>query len=201
MDFLNELYFGLLNMGWLEGFGVAFGILYIFFAARENIWCWPASLVSISIYIVICYQVQLYAELGLQFYYVGTTAYGWWHWRNPGNQKKQLPISKMKTNQHFLFIIGGSVATFILGYILITQTDAQLPYLDSFTTVFSIFTTILVTRKVLENWLYWVAIDAVGAYIFFQRELYLTSILMAAYTIIAIVGYFHWRKLYYQKYV
>lgn len=200
MDFLNELYYGLLNMGWLEALGVAFGILYIFFAARESIWCWPASLVSVSIYIIICYQVQLYAELGLQFYYLGTTAYGWWHWRNPGNKKEQLPISKMKINQHLIFILIGGVITIALGYFLVNQTDAQLPYLDSFTTVFSIFTTILVTRKVLENWLYWVAIDAVGAYIFFQRELYLTSLLMAAYVIIATAGYINWRKLYNQKY-
>ncbi len=200
MDFLNELYYGLLNMGWLEASGVAFGILYIFFAARESIWCWPASLVSVSIYIIICYQVQLYAELGLQFYYLGTTAYGWWHWRNPGNKKEQLPISKMKINQHLIFILIGGVITIALGYFLVNQTDAQLPYLDSFTTVFSIFTTILVTRKVLENWLYWVAIDAVGAYIFFQRELYLTSLLMAAYVIIATAGYINWRKLYNQKY-
>lgn len=187
-------------MGWLEGFGVAFGIIYIFFAAKESIWCWPASLISVSIYIIICYQVQLYAELGLQFYYLGTTAYGWWHWRNPGNKKDQLPISQMKISQHLLFIFSGGIVTIALGYFLVSQTDAQLPYLDSFTTVFSIFTTILVTRKVLENWLYWVAIDAVGAYIFFQRELYLTSILMAAYVIIATAGYFNWRKLYYQKY-
>ncbi len=200
MDFLKELYYGLLNMGWLEGFGVAFGILYIFFAARESIWCWPASLISVSIYIIICYQVQLYAELGLQFYYLGTTAYGWWHWRNSGNKKDQLPISKMKISQHLMLIVGGGLVTVVLGCFLVSQTEAQLPYLDSFTTVFSIFTTILVTRKVLENWLYWIAIDAVGAYIFFQRELYLTSILMAAYVIIATAGYFNWRKLYHQKY-
>ncbi|ADR23277.1 nicotinamide mononucleotide transporter [Marivirga tractuosa] len=200
MEILKELYFGLLNMGWLEGLGVSFGILYIYFAAKEMIWCWYASLVSVSIYLVICYQVQLYAEMGLNFYYLGTTIYGWWHWRNPNRKEKELPISKMKLKEHGIFIIAGILFTFGLGYFLIEKTDAQLPYLDSFTTVFSVLTTLLVTRKVLENWLYWIVIDTVAVYIYFQRELFLTSLLMAAYVIIAAVGYFNWRRLYQTKY-
>jgi nicotinamide mononucleotide transporter len=200
MDILNELYDGLLNMGWLEGLGVFFGILYIYFAAKEMIWCWYASLVSVSIYLVICYQVQLYAEMGLNVYYLGTTVYGWWHWRNPNRKEKELSISRMKLQEHGIFIIAGILFTLGLGYFLVEKTDAQLPYLDSFTTVFSVLTTLLVTRKVLENWLYWIIIDAVAVYIYFQRELYLTSLLMAAYVIIAAVGYFNWRKLYQTKY-
>jgi len=200
MEILQELYKGLLNMGWLEGLGVFFGILYIYFAAKELIWCWYASLISVSIYLIICYQVQLYAEMGLNVYYLGTTIYGWWHWRNPSENKKELPISKMKLKEHILFILVGFIFTYGLGYFLIENTDAQLPYLDSFTTVFAVFTTILVTRKVLENWIYWIFIDTVAVYIYFQRELYLTSLLMAAYVIIAAVGYLNWRKLYRTKY-
>jgi nicotinamide mononucleotide transporter len=200
MDILKELYNGLLNMGWLEGLGVFFGILYIYFAAKEMIWCWYASLVSVSIYLVICYQVQLYAEMGLNVYYLGTTVYGWWYWRNPNRKEKVLPISKMKLKEHAIFIISGIIFTVGLGYFLVENTDAQLPYLDSFTTVFSVLTTLLVTRKVLENWLYWIVIDAVAVYIYFNRELYLTSLLMAAYVIIAAVGYFNWRKSYHTKY-
>lgn len=200
MNILKELYDGLLNMGWLEGLGVFFGILYIYFAAKEMIWCWYASLVSVSIYLVICYQVQLYAEMALNFYYLGTTIYGWWHWRNPNRKEKDLPISKMKLQAHGLFIVIGVLFTFGLGYFLISNTAAQLPYLDSFTTVFAVLTTILVTRKVLENWLYWIAIDTVAVYIYFQRELYLTSLLMASYVIIAVLGYFNWRKIYQIKY-
>lgn len=198
MDFLNELYNGLLAMSWLEAAGVFFGVLYIFFAARESILCWPASLIGVTIYLIICYQVQLYAEMGLQVYYLGTTVYGWWHWRNPG-KKGELPVSRMKVHEHIVFIVIGTIITFALGYFLVEKTNAQLPYLDSFTTVFSIFTTLLVTRKVLENWLYWIAIDAVGAYVFFQRELYLTSVLFATYVIIAAVGYFKWLKSYQQQ--
>ena len=200
MEILQELYEGLLKMGWLEGLGVIFGILYIYFAAKEMIWCWYASLISVSIYLIICYQVQLYAEMGLNVYYLGTTIYGWWHWRNPSENKKELPISKMKLKEHILFILVGFIFTFGLGYFLIENTDAQLPYLDSFTTVFAVLTTILVTRKVLENWIYWIFIDTVAVYIYFHRELYLTSLLMAAYVIIAAVGYFNWRTLYHTKY-
>jgi nicotinamide mononucleotide transporter len=199
MNLFQELYEGILAMSWMEGFGVLFGLAYIFFAAKESIWCWPASLISVTLYIFICFQAKLYAETALQFYYLGTTLYGWYHWRNR-KTNEDLPISTMKSSQHFLFIGIGAVLTIAVGYFLTSYTDASIPYIDSFTTVFSLLTTWLVTRKVLENWLYWIVVDSVGAYQYFHKELYLTSLLFAAYVVIVVFGYFKWLKIYKAKY-
>ena len=69
-----------------------------------------------------------------------------------------------------------------------------MPIIDSFTTCFSIIATFLVVKKILENWIYWIIIDLVSIYIYFSRDLHLTSLLFLVYTVIAIIGYFNWKK-------
>ena len=82
---------------------------------------------------------------------------------------------------------------------LLINTDAVRPYLDSFTTWGSVFTTYLVTQKILSNWLYWIIINSVGIFLNIDKEFYLTALLLLSYQIISIFGYIKWRKEYYEK--
>ena len=82
----------------------------------------------------------------------------------------------------------------LLGFYLSIYSTAKMPIIDSFTTVFSVIATYMVTKKVLENWLYWIVIDIVSVYLYFSRDLQLTSLLFVIYTIVAIFGYFSWKK-------
>ena len=93
-----------------------------------------------------------------------------------------------------LIILIGAILTFFMGFYFTTYTDSQMPIVDSFTTVFSVISTYMVTKKVLGNWLYWIVIDAVSVYLYYSRDLHLTSLLFVVYTIIAIFGYFAWIK-------
>ena len=199
MDYTSQILEAAKAFTFLEAAGVFFGLLYIYLAAKESIWCWPAGLISVLIYVFICIDAKLYAETALQFYYVGTSIYGWYHW-NKGGDPQELPISKMTLKEHSLFIITGGILTLILGYTLSNYTDASIPYIDSFTTIFSLLTTILVTRKVLENWLYWFIVDSVAAYQYFYKELYLTCLLFILYVVIVVFGYMKWRKIYFKNY-
>jgi nicotinamide mononucleotide transporter len=81
-----------------------------------------------------------------------------------------------------------------MGFYFATYTNAKMPIVDSFTTVFSLFATYMVVKKILGNWLYWIIIDTVSVYLYFSRDLHLTALLFMAYTIIAIFGYFNWLK-------
>jgi nicotinamide mononucleotide transporter len=83
-----------------------------------------------------------------------------------------------------------------LGYLFDTFSDQSLPYLDAFTTVFSIGATFMVVRRVLENWFYWVIIDMVSVYLYYYKELNMTALMYSAYTVIAIFGYYKWLKAY-----
>lgn len=179
---------------WLELGGVFFGILYLLLATKESLWCWLAGLISVLLYIKICFDAQLYAETGLQFFYLFISFYGWYQWKY-GKAKQRLPISKLSLQAHLVIISVGLLFTWGMAYILSVSTQAALPYLDSFTTVFSIITTWMVARKKIENWLYWIVVDGVGVYIYWSRGLYLTSLLFLAYVIIVIFGYFEWKRI------
>ena len=182
-----------LNFNWsiIESIAVFFSILYVVLAMKENIWCWGAAAISVILYIYICYSAQLYAETGLQFFYLLMAIYGYFQWnKNDSN----LKIQQWTTAKHLLILLLGALLTFLMGFYFSIYTNAAMPLVDSFTTVFSVFATFMVTKKVLGNWLYWIVIDAVSVYLYFSRGLQLTSLLFIAYTIIAVFGYLSWLK-------
>ena len=116
---------------------------------------------------------------------------GYYNW----NKKEQhLKISEWHIKKHLYIILTGALLAFILGFIFSTYTDAKMPIIDSFTTVFSIFATYMVVKKILGKWLYWIVIDAVSVYLYDSRDLHLTALLFIIYTSIAIFGYFNWLK-------
>ncbi|MGY8950369.1 MAG: nicotinamide riboside transporter PnuC [Flavobacteriales bacterium] len=174
----------------IESIAVLFSILYVILAVKENIWCWGAALISVSLYIYICFSAQLYPETGLQVFYFIMAIIGYYMW----NKENKEEIKEWSEIKHLLIILLGAILTFFMGFYFSTYTNSQMPIIDSFTTVFSIIATYMVIKKVLGNWLYWIVIDAVSVYLYFNRDLHLTSLLFLAYTIIAIFGYFSWMK-------
>jgi nicotinamide mononucleotide transporter len=174
----------------IESIAVLFSILYVILAVKENIWCWGAALISVSLYIYICFSAQLYPETGLQVFYFIMAIIGYYMW----NKENKEEIKEWSEIKHLLIILSGAILTFFMGFYFSTYTNSQMPIIDSFTTVFSIIATYMVIKKVLGNWLYWIVIDAVSVYLYFNRDLHLTSLLFIAYTIIAIFGYFSWMK-------
>jgi len=182
-----------LNFNWSisESAAVFFSILYVILALKESIWCWGAAAISVILYIYICYTAQLYPETGLQVFYLFMAFYGYYQWNK---NDSTLQIQQWTITKHLLILLIGAILTFLMGFYFSLYTNAALPLVDSFTTVFSVFATYMVAKKVLGNWLYWIVIDAVSVYLYFSRDLHLTSLLFIGYTIIAIFGYFSWLK-------
>lgn len=192
---MNEiiLFFSSLDFNWsiIETIAVVLSVLYVVLAAKQNIWCWSAAAISVILYIYICFTAQLYPETGLQIFYLLMAFYGYFQW-NKNNGK--LEIAQWTIGKHLLLILTGAIIAFLMGFYFTTYTNAKMPIVDSFTTVFSIIATYMITKKVLSNWLYWIVIDAVSIYLYFSKDLHLTSLLFIAYTIIAVFGYFSWLK-------
>ncbi len=184
----------LLQMHWAELYAVITGVLYIFLAARENIWCWFFGIVSSILSIYVFYFSKLYAESFLYFYYVIAGFYGWYSWKKGPNAKEILEISRWKWSHHFFAIFSGVLLSLALAFILRQYTDAKMPLIDAHTTIFSFIATYMTTRKILETWIYWVVIDMVSIGLYWSRELYLYSLLMLIYTIMAIYAYYNWKK-------
>ena len=188
----------LLDLSWisLETLAVVLAVGYLIFAIKENSWCWCFVFFSAAIYAWIFFDAKLYMVSLLNAYYLLVSVYGWQQWRKGGAQQKILPISRFRPLHHVAVIGVVGLGSLGSGYFLALYTDAQLPYLDSFTTLGSIVATAMVARKILENWLYWIFIDAVSIYLYFSQDLYQTAILFACYVMLAVLGYRTWRKRY-----
>jgi nicotinamide mononucleotide transporter len=183
-------------MSYWEVIAVLLGIAYLLLAVRESLWCWYAAFVSTAIFLYLFWQVDLLMESALQIYYLVMAVYGWRQWQGGGSDSEghvaSLPISTWPARKHGLAIGGVLLASVVSAVLLRQYTQAALPLLDSFTTWGSILTTWMVTRKILENWLYWLVIDSVSIYLYLDRGLYLTALLFLAYLVIVIFGYRKW---------
>ena len=161
---------------------------------RQNIWCWPVGLVSVAAYLVVFYDVRLYADVGLQFIYIVLSVYGWYYWLHGGARHDAAPVRRVTRREAAVLAGLGVVATAAMGVGLATCTDADLPYWDSTTTVWSLAAQWLTSKKILENWFLWVAVDALYVGIYLYKGLYMTAGLFAAYLVLAVIGYFAWKK-------
>ena len=184
----------------LETVAVILAIAYLLLAIKENSLCWYCAFFSTAIYVWIFGDVSLYMESALNIYYMAMAVYGWYQWQRGGQDKTGLQISRWSLGNHFLAVVVILIATVTSGYLLAANTDARLPYLDSFTTWASVITTVMVARKIIENWLYWVVINMVSIFLYLDRELYQTAGLFVLYIVLAVVGYIIWIKKYREQY-
>lgn len=181
----------------LEWCGVITGILCVWLAAKNNILNWPIAIVSVTIYIFIFFESKLYADMGLQVYFLLTNLYGWYYWRqHKNNPEKQQPIGIITQKEAFLSVTAVIVFTVVLGFLLHKNTDAAFPFTDSFCTACSLVAQFFLARRVLQNWLIWIFVDIIYVGIYFSKELYATGLMYALYIIIATFGYLDWKKIY-----
>ena len=138
----------------LECIAVLMAILYLVLAAKEDVKCWYAALISSLIYIYIMYQANLFMESILQVFYVLMAIYGWLQWKNIINTNIVLNIKSWKKSNHFFAITIVLILSFISGATLEKYTQAALPFLDAFTTWGAIITTYMVAKKILEKHLH-----------------------------------------------
>ncbi len=176
-----------------ELLAVLLAIAYLVLAIKQNIWCWAAAAVSTLIYLFIMYRASLYMESALQVFYLAMAAYGWFQWRKHSDSKDDLRVSTWPVRYHLIAIAGVLLLVAISGNLLTVHSNAALPYVDSFTTWGAVVATFMVTRKILENWVYWFVIDAVSVGLYTSRGLFLTALLFTAYLVMIVIGYRSWR--------
>jgi len=191
-----------LQLPWLELIAMLLSLAYVILAAKGNLWCWPAAFISTALYTVIFFDVKLLMDSALSAYYLLMAVYGYWQWSNPttndDNSPEGLSVISWSLSLHIKICFALAVITLALGYFIANYTSAHFPYLDTFTTVFAVFSTYLVTQKVLENWLYWIVIDLVSIYLYVEKGLIPTTVLFVIFVVVACYGYIKWLKIYQQ---
>lgn len=197
-DLFSQTISGFTAMSHWEYAAVALSVIYLLLAIKENSWCWPAAFVSTLINTLLFWNGALLMESLLNFYYMVMAVVGWYWWKN-AKENVALPIQSWSLEKHTLLIVGTGIATLVFGYIMDNYTHAEMAYLDSFTTCFAIVTTYLVAQKVLENWLYWVVIDAASMYLYYAKGYYPTLALFVFYTFMAVWGFKTWYEEFEQR--
>lgn len=181
-------------MIWLEPTAVAFGILSVWLSTRQHIVSWPTALVNVALYFVIFQQHKLYADMGLQVFYFGLSCYGWYQWKYGGANRSALPVTRATVRHAVVLVPIGIAGAAALGFLLARTTDAALPWVDSAATMTSLIAQWMMTRKLLENWVIWVAVDVVYVGMFLFKGLLLTAGLYAVFLVLAAIGYVQWRR-------
>jgi len=182
------------NVSALEAAAVAFGVLYLVLAIRQNILCWPAGLIGSVLSVALLFEARLYGESALNLFYAAMSVYGWQQWRaGRGRGDGALPVRTWPPLAHAATIFATLVAAAALGWAM-THTRAQFPYVDAWVTVASLVTTYMVAKKVLENWAYWLVIDGLSVYLSYARGLPLYAALNVLYLVLIVVGFVRWHR-------
>lgn len=189
------------NLPFWELFAVSLSIAYVVLVAKNNRWCWPAAFISTLIFSIIFYDVSLLMESLLNVYYMAMALYGWYRWQNSKilTANNQLPITTWPYIKHIKLIILLSIFSLFIGFVMDNYTTADFAYLDTFTTVFAVTTTYLVTIKLYENWFYWIVINSVSVYLYLQKGLEPTAFLAGFNILMCILGLYNWHKIYKQE--
>ena len=192
-------------IGWLQIYyqeiiGTILSLVYLYLSIIQNKWLWPLGLVSSAMYTYIFLKAGIYADMGLQIYYVIISVYGWFVWIDMQKEKKNSSatvksLSKLKLLPIWLLIFT-SIVFIVLSQILVHFTDSTVPYIDAFTTALSITATWMLARKIIEHWILWIVVDLVSSGVYYVKGLYVTIFLYIVYTIFAVVGYLFWLKSY-----
>ena len=185
-----------------ELLGFITALVYLYFSVKQKIWLWPFGILTSTLYILIFFNSRLYADMGLQVYYLFISFYGWYYWYSRAQKRNQgkLPVSGISSKQ----IVRLVFITLALYWIIVLALKnvpswldipaSDLLYWDAFTTAASIIATWMLARKILEHWIVWILVDSLSLGLYIYKGLFVTSFLFFIYTLIAIYGYFEWKK-------
>ena len=180
----------------IEYIAVIFGILSVWYAKNNNLLVFPTGIISVVIYSYITYNNKLYADTGINIYYFIMSIYGWVLWTSKNHNIKK-EISYCSINENIFSIIACALFFLIIQYLL-QNTDSDVIYLDSITTALSLTAMLLLARRKVENWIYWIIADSIYIPLYIYKELYPTSMQFFIFLILAALGYIKRKKQLYK---
>jgi nicotinamide mononucleotide transporter len=187
----------------LEILGTIVGLAYLWLEYRASIYLWIASIIMPAIYLFVYYNAGLYADFGINIYYLVIAIYGWAAWKygfrlfgsNDKLKSEELPISQTPTKMWVKITAIYAILQLVIAWILIRFTDSSVPWADAFTTALSIIAMWMLARKYIEQWWVWFVVDITSAALYIYKDLYFTAALYALYALIVFFGYRKWKQL------
>lgn len=175
--------------------GVVLGLLYLWLEYRADIRLWVVGLVMPLVHGVLYYHAGLYADSAMQVYYVFAGLYGWIVWHNAPRRKSDTARIG-RTPLRFVPALAAVYAALhaVLYFVLARFTNSSVPFWDAMTTALSVAAMWMLSRKYLEQWLVWLAVDLITVGLYFYKQIPLTAGLYALYSALAVAGYLRWRR-------
>lgn len=191
-DLLHRIFSIFASTSIMEWVAFSFGALYVIFMAWERTFAWVCALISSLAYVYVCFTTDLFLESILQLFYAVMGIYGWITWSKRSSEE-WIPIH-WRLKNHMVFLLIGVVLSFVVGLFFDLRTAQVNPYMDAGITIFSLTATFLSVKKVVENWYYWLIIDAFSFYLYGAQGLYVSALLFLIYMVFSVVGLVKWRR-------
>jgi nicotinamide mononucleotide transporter len=173
--------------------GFVTGALAVWLAVRQNPWNWPLGVANAAFFLVLFWQARLYGDMTLQLLFIALCLLGWYRWLFGGEGHTRLRVSRITRREILAYSVAGIAATAVFTPYLRSVGDAS-PLLDALTTVLSIEAQYLMTRKVIEHWLVWMAADILYIYLYTSQQLYLTAVLYVVFFAMCVAGWRDWQR-------
>jgi nicotinamide mononucleotide transporter len=178
----------------LEAFAVLSSIVAVSLQVRQHPWGWPLTLVGVTAYAILLMDDRLYGLVGLQLVFFAQGVYGWWFWLHGGRERQEPPIRRMGSGEWLSVIAAIGLGTAGLGWSLSTWMESALPWPEATIFALSLTANLLLARKVLENWILWIAVNVLSIGVFLYAGRYLSAGLYLAFLGLAIAGLLQWTR-------
>ncbi len=172
------------------------GLLYLFLEYKASIWLWPVGIIMPMVHSITYYKAGLYADFGMEFFYVAAAVYGFYRWKTGTNgSSKNVPITHIPLRMAAVAAVAFAIAWIGIYQLLVHCTDSTVPTLDAFTTALSIVAYWALAQKWAEQWLLWLVVDMVCSVLYFYKGIPLSALRYGFYTVMAVLGYRNWIRL------
>jgi nicotinamide mononucleotide transporter len=185
---------GFLAANWQELAGSLTGALCVWLLIRQNIWNWPVGIANNIFYIVVFYKSGLFADMGVQFVYIAVAIYGWWNWLHGGIDHSELKVARASAMGWLGYTALALAGTGVLYWLLHRFTPSTVPFMDGLTSALFLTAQYMMSRKLVENWWFWIAGDVLVIGLYIYKHLYLTSVLYLIFLAMSVAALVEWQR-------
>ena len=179
-------------MALLEWAAMGLGLVNIALLVFRSIWNYAFGIASVAIYVFVFWETRLYAESGLQVFFILAQLWGWWLWLRVGNETNQVPVRWLDWQSRAVWLVVTAALSLNLGWVMHRFTNAAMPYADSAIAGASVAAQILLAYRRIENWALWIAVDVAAVLLYINRGLYPTAGLYGGMLVMSLVGLKEW---------
>jgi nicotinamide mononucleotide transporter len=179
----------------LEIVAVALALITMVLIIKRSVWNYPFAIAMVTCYFFILRDAKLYSDAGLQIFFVLVNIYGWWSWYRQREDMGEIVVERLSCDALLAWIAGSVLATLAWGFFMSNHTDGSYPFWDASVAMLSVTGQILMTRRYLENWHWWIVVNILSVPLYYVKGLYLTSGLYMVYLVLAVAGLIEWRKV------